>query len=355
MHLLFDARVLQPHFPGIGRYARALLGALVEVAPDLRLTLLTEPRAERPEWPGARWIEAPPIFSLAAQLRVPWLARHSGADLFHAPYYLYPYAVPLPTLVTIHDLIPLDFPYTIPAGKGRYLYRPLHLIAARRATHVITDSEGAREAILRHLRLGADRVTTIHAAPDPFFTPNPAVQREPFLFALLSNKPHKNAGRLLRAFAATDPASHGVPLHIAGPHDPDWPSIEALATEAGVRQWVSLLGRIPETALRDAYRRCLAFVFPSYAEGFGLPLLEAMACAAPTAAADLSPMRDLAGAAALRFDPFSEQSIAQALHILLHDPARRADLAQAGWRRAAAFTWQRAAHETLALYDKVVG
>ncbi len=354
MHLLFDARVLQPHFPGIGRYSRSLLEALVRVAPELRLTLLTEPRAERLELPGARWLEAPPVFSLAAQVQLPQLARRSGADLFHAPYYLYPYAVPLPTVVTIHDLIPLEYPDMIPAGWGRRLYWPLNRLAAHRAAYVLTDSEGARDAILRHLHLPPEKVAVVHAAPDPFFTADPSITRENFFFSLISNKPHKNGARLLRAFAATKPAIHGTRLLIAGPYDPDWPSFEELAAEANVAEWVELLGHIPDEALRDLYRRCFAFIFPSFIEGFGLPILEAMACAAPVLVADAPPMRDLAADAALHFNPFDETYIANALRQILSQPPLQADLSQKAQQRASNFSWDNTARKTLTIYKKVM-
>ncbi len=346
--------MLQPHFPGIGRYAGALLGALARVEPSLRLSLLTEPRARRLDLPGARWLDAPPIFSPLSQLWLPVLARQSGADLFHAPYYLYPYALPLPTLVTLHDLIPLDYPNMIPPGWGRRLYRPLNWLAARRAAHIVTDSEGARAAILRHLRPSQQKVSVIHAAPDPFFSADPTVERERFFFTLISNKPHKNGARLIRAFARSEPAAHGARLLLAGPTDPDWPSFQQQAQEAGVSEWVTVLGHLPEEALREHYRRCLAFVFPSFIEGFGLPALEAMACAAPTLVADALPMRDLVGEDALRFDPFDESDLTLALHRLLDDSALRHTLARQGHARAATFTWERSAREMLTLYRKVL-
>lgn len=354
MHLLFDARVLQPHFPGIGRYAGALLEALGRVAPSLQLSLLTEPGAERLDV-AARWVNAPPLFSAASQVWVPLLAHTMGADLFHAPYYLYPYGMPLPTVVTIHDLIPLEYPEMIPGGAGRRLYRPLNRLAARRAAHVLTDSEGARDSILRHLKLSPERVTTVPLAPDSFFTPDASTQRKPFFFSLLSNKPHKNGARLIRAFAQTEPATHGVRLLLAGPYDPDWPAFEQVADEAGVAEWVTVLGRVSDEMLRDYYRRCLAFVFPSFAEGFGLPVLEAMACAAPVAIADASPMRDLTGDAALRFDPFNETAIADTLRRLLQASELREALSRQARARAALFTWERTARETLAVYERAWG
>ncbi len=353
MHLLFDARVLRPHFPGIGRYARALLEALARIAPALPMTLLTEGGAERLALPKARWLEAPPIFSPMGQVQLPWLARRSGATLFHAPYYLFPYLVPLPTVVTIHDLIPLDYPEMIPAGLGKRLYLPLHQVAARRAARVLTDSDGARDSILRHLKPPPAKVKTILLAPDPFFTPDRSIPRKRFFFSLIANKPHKNGARLIRAFAATEPATHGVRLHLAGAHDPDWPAFEQVAEEAGVREWVTVLGRPSDEVVRDNYRRCLAFVFPSFVEGFGLPVLEAMACAAPTAIADAAPMRDLAADAALRFDPFDEATITATLRRLLNEEGLRASLSERALQRAAEFSWDRTARETLAVYEGV--
>ncbi|MGH2542396.1 MAG: glycosyltransferase family 4 protein, partial [Ardenticatenaceae bacterium] len=285
---------------------------------------------------------------------IPWLAARSGADLYYSPYYLYPYAVPLPVIITIHDLIPLEFSGMIPARWGQRLYRPLHRLAARRANHIMTDSAGARDAILRHLRVPPDRITVVHAAPDPFFTAEPATPRESYLFSLISNKPHKNGRRLLGAFAAIQPQEHGIRLVIAGPYDPHWPSWEELAAEVGVADWVTALGRISEASLREHYRRCGAFVFPSFAEGFGLPVLEAMACGAPVVVADASPMRDLAAGAALRFAPFDEHALAGTLHRLLAEPALRSRLSQRAVQRAAEFSWQRSAREMLAVCESVL-
>jgi glycosyltransferase involved in cell wall biosynthesis len=354
MRLLFDARVIQPHFPGIGRYARSLLEALVRESPDLEVTVLGTEGWQPLQLPGVRRIDAPPVFSAAAQLWGPWLGKNSGAELFHAPYYLYPYAMPLPTIVTLHDLIPLDYPHMIPEGVGRWLYRPLNLLGARRAAHVVTDSLAGREAVRWHLRLPERKVSVIHPAPDPFFTPDLTVAKESYFFSVISNKPHKNGARLIRAFAATDPQTHRRRLLLAGPHDPDWPSLQVSAEEAGVAGWIEVVGAISDTELREHYRRCYAFVFPSFAEGFGLPVLEAMSCGAPTLVADRAPMRDLVGDAALCFDPFDERSITATLCTLLDSPALRAQLSTRAVARAARFNWTKSAREMLALYDRVL-
>jgi glycosyltransferase involved in cell wall biosynthesis len=241
----------------------------------------------------------------------------------------------------------------LPVGWGRYLYRPLHRIAARRASHIVTDSEGARDAILHQLSVPVAKVSVVHPAPDPFFSPDQAVQRGPYFFSVISNKPHKNGKRLVQAFAMSRPEKHGFRLLIAGPDDSDWPSWEQLVAEAGIADWVTILGRIPDELLRDYYRRCGAFVFPSFIEGFGFPILEAMACGAPLVVADASPMRDLAGDVALRFAPFDERALAEVLLRLIAEPALRESLSYGARKRSAEFTWERCARQTLAVCEAV--
>ena len=354
MRLCLDARVLQPHFPGIGRYTRNLLRALVAVDPTLELELLTEPGAERLSLPNARWHEVETVFSPRAQLLLPWRIRRLGAELFHAPYYLYPFAAPGPIVVTLHDLIPLDYPDPSARRRARWLYEPLHRIAERRAAAILTDSDAARASILRHLDVGPSRIAVVPLAPDPRFRADPSVARERFLFTLFSTKPHKNSERLLRAYAATRPAGHGVPLLVAGLGPATWRPFAARAEAEGVGDWVRPLDRLSDDDLRDHYQRCLAFLFPSYAEGFGLPVLEALACGAPTLIANRPPMIDLAAGAALTVDPFDLASLSGGMERLLHEPELRARLGARGPARAADFTWHQTARRTLAVYQRVI-
>ena len=354
MRLLFDARLLQPHFPGIGRYAASLLIALAEVAPHVQLHLLCEAQSEVLDLPNAQWHRVAPIFSAAGQGQAARLARRLNVDLCHAPYYVYPLAWPRPIVVTIHDLIPLEYTAMVPRGWRRWLYGPLHRLAVARADAIITDSDAARHAVIRHLKVAERDVTTVPLAPSPFFAADGTVPRERYFFSLISNKPHKNGGRLIEAYAATDPAIHGVPLLIAGSKDDDWPTVAAMAAAAGVSEWVRYLGFVSDAALRDHYRRCLAFLFLPFAEGFGLPPLEAMACGAPTLIADRAPMNELAGEAALRTDPFDVAGIGSALRPLIEDAALRRALSEQGQARAATFTWQETARQTLRVYEALI-
>jgi alpha-1,3-rhamnosyl/mannosyltransferase len=280
--------------------------------------------------------------------------RHLEADLFHAPYYLYPFAAPGPTVVTIHDLIPLDHPDPSAGLLARWLYKPLHRIAERRAAAILTDSEAARASLLQHLSIEPSRIAVVPLAPDPRFQADRTVPRDRFLFTLSSTKPHKNSERLLRAYAATRPMEHGVPLLVAGLPPDDWEPLAALARARGVGEWVRALGRLNDDDLRDHYQRCLAFLFPSYAEGFGLPVLEALACGAPTLIANRPPMVDLVAGAALTADPFELASLTGGIERLLHEPELRARLGTRGPGRAAAFTWHQTARQTMAVYQRVL-
>jgi alpha-1,3-rhamnosyl/mannosyltransferase len=363
MPIVIDTRTATDHFPGIGRYVANLAQVLRQVAPDLNLSLLTDPSAMAtcltlPDLPHIACCASP--FSVRQQWAVPAALRRARATLYHSPYYLMPYRPGVPTVLTIHDLIPLLFPHHSTA-QARLLFRWAMALALRAARRVIAISEATRRDLLAHFRVPAAHVVVAPEAADPSFRPRPAAEVETvrrkyglsgqYILYLGSNKPHKNLLHLVEAFSRLTP--HTSHLVIAGVWDPRYPEVRQRAEALGLEERVCFLGPVAESDLPAVYSGATLFAFPSLYEGFGLPVLEAMACGAPVVCSNTSSLPEVAGDAALTFDPTSIDAIADALRRLLSDSELRAELRTRGLHRAAQFSWERTAQETLAVYESV--
>lgn len=374
MRIAFDARVVQGHFPGIGRYAIRLLDAIAVAAPETPVVAFYVPNAAHlgeslaslRSRSNVSFHPAPPIFAPWGQVIMRRLIQRSGADIVHSPYYVAPYFSPAPLVVTVHDLIPLDRSHRPPRDVDRWLYPWLNRLAARRAAHIITVSRHAAAEIRTRLGVPPERLSVIPEAPAPSFRPaSEAAVAEmrarlgltaPYLLHVGINKPHKNQAALIRAVArlCREGSLGEAILVLAGPRDPRYPDPRREAEAAGIGEQVRVLGPVTDEALVALYSDALAFVFPSLAEGFGLPLLEAMACGAPVACSNRPPLTEVAGQGAPAFDPTDPAAIAAALRPLLRDPALRAAQRTRSLGRAAEFSWARAAEQTIAVYRRVV-
>ena len=368
-HYVLDARTATPHFPGIGRYVSNLAAALVpSLSADERLTVLEPPSypLALPEHPAAQTMRvAASPFSLRQQWVVPRVLRDLHADLYHSPYYLMPYRLRPPVVVTIYDLIPQLFP-AHSSFRARWLFRHLTALALRVSAHVVTGSGATRSDVLTHFPLSPEHITVVPMAADPHFVHHPPTaehglrQRydlwEPYVLYVGSNKPHKNLVRLVEAWARVAPTFPQTKLVIAGSWNPTHPEPRLRAEELGLTdRAIRWLGPLPEQDLPALYRAAQLFVFPSLYEGFGLPVIEAMACGAPVACANVSSMPEVAGDSALLFDPESAASMAETITRALEDEGLREELRKMSLARAATFSWQRTAQETLDLYRSVIG
>ena len=221
---------------------------------------------------------------------------------------------------------------------------------------------------MAEFNLPPDRITAIPLAADPAFQPQPpeaitAVRRkynlpERFALYLGSNKPHKNLVRLVEAWRMANgewrmAAKHGG-LVIAGAWDERFPEARILADAASHQPSAIWLGPVPEADLPALYSAAAVFVFPSLYEGFGLPVLEAMACGTPVVCSNTSSLPEVAGDAALLIDPLDTAALAEALRRALSDPALAADLRARGLTQALRFSWAQTATATLALYRETL-
>jgi alpha-1,3-rhamnosyl/mannosyltransferase len=381
---VLDARTATSHFPGIGRYVRNLAPALAaQLEPEEQLVILRPSGAEGIDLPataGIRYVDvqASP-FALNQQWQIPRLVRHLAASpaatapdatrsthhfplVYHSPYYLMPYGVRMPTVLTFYDIIPLHYPEYV-SRRARAFFRLTLGMALRAATRVVAISEAARRDLLAAFALAPEKVITTPLAADPHFQPQPAeaIDRVRAHFALPPsfllyvgiNKPHKNLVAMIEAFAQVREEVPDAMLILAGPWDDRYPEAQEAAARLALGDAVRFLGTVAEEMLPALYGAATGFVFPSRYEGFGLPVLEAMACGTPVACSNVSSLPEVAGDGALTFDPGQPAEITQAMRRLLQDAPLRESLRARGLAQAGRFNWQRTAAATLAVYRQV--
>ncbi|MGQ9903804.1 MAG: glycosyltransferase family 4 protein [Anaerolineae bacterium] len=386
MRIIFDARVIQDHFPGIGRYAHGLLSALpAQLSENETLVALRDSSAQNTRFdlstlnhPKLTWVEHhAPIFHPANLLHAP--IPGSKSTLFHYPYYVRPYFGRLRSVTTLYDAISLVYPQLVPSASRRLLIRLLTDLAVRASTAFVTISQASARDIERHWPATRGRITVTPLAADAIFTPQTpercaAVRAkyhlpERFTLYLASNKPHKNLVRLIDAWAillsqsptvrsdSAAPSKIENPesqvLVIAGHQDPRYPQARDRARALGIADRIRFIGEVSNADMPALYSACTLFVFPSLYEGFGLTPLEAMACGAPVVCSNTSSLPEVAGDAALLFDPTDIQAMATVCARVLTDSALQRQLRESSLRQAARFTWAETARRTLEVYRQI--
>jgi glycosyltransferase involved in cell wall biosynthesis len=262
-------------------------------------------------------------------------------------------------VTTVHDLIYDWYPdaFPKPARAGLKLIVP---VAARRSARVQVASEATRSEIVQRLRVPPERVDVVplgrgmrmvEPTPEAELRSRLGLGGSPVLLTVNAALPHKNLDRLLRALPAME-ASPKPLLVMAGHAGRQSDRLRALAAELGIAERVRMTGWLADEDLEGLYRLAAAFVYPSLHEGFGIPVLEAMHRGVPTACADATSLPEVAGDAALLFDPRSVEAIAGAADALLRNGA--ADLVEKGHARAAQFTWERTARAALDSYERAL-
>ena len=346
---------------GSGQYTRHLLQALAKVDPTNKY-LLFGPGSE-PPIPNTQY----PISNLAKlwfeQVSFPRACRH--LDLAHVPYFASPLFPTVPTVVTVHDLIPL----ILPAYRGSLLvrlYTRLVAAAARKAEAIITVSQASARDIGRCLHIPPERIHVTYEAAGEVFQPvedEAQLRRkyalpERYLLYLGGFDQRKNLSALLRAFALLVSKQPQARLVIAGRlpgrDSPLFPDPRRLVGELGLEERVIFTGWVAEEDKPALLSGATAFVFPSLYEGFGLPALEAMACGTPVVASNRSSLPEVVGEGGILVEPTDMEALAEAMETLLVDDVLRAELRQRALAQAARFSWKRTALETLAVYRKVV-
>jgi glycosyltransferase involved in cell wall biosynthesis len=359
---------------GIGRYAVEMLRALVGLPNAPKIVLLSTEREDRHGlWdmfehhtlPGCRLL--PGLMTLGNLMLSLAIQRHQ-IDIIHDPNGIAPFLGPSQgarRIVTIHDV----FAYIYPEAHNhldnwRYWVMLPHTV--RKADLILTDSNHSRRDIEHFLAVPNDRVLVIPCGIDRRFRPLPESSERQAVISRYNIKPpyllyvgginaRKNIARLLEVYSHVCERHPEITLVIGGKRQWQTSEIDATFQRLELENRVHFSGYIADADLPALYSAADAFVFPSLYEGFGLPPLEAMACGTPVITSNAASLPEIVGDAALTVDPYDVAGLAAAIERVLTDATLRADLRQRGIQRAALFTWERAAHQTLAAYEQVLG
>jgi glycosyltransferase involved in cell wall biosynthesis len=282
---------------------------------------------------------------LWTQFKLPKLYRRHNAGLLFSPIAEAPLGTHCRYVVTLHDLTPLRFPRDFSSLKWLYRYYVPQVLA--QAEHIICNSEATASDVIEFYGVEPTKVTPILLAYDSaHFRPLNAEPQNYFLM-LGRQAPYKNLTRAIAAFAELPPQL-ACELWIAGPADPRYtPTLVAQVDELGIQDRVKFLNYVPYSQLPQLLNQALALVFPSLWEGFGLPLIEAMACGTPVIAANVASLPEVAGNAAILIDPYNTDELAQAMKSIAADPALRQSLRDSGLARAQAFSWAKTGEATI--------
>lgn len=330
---------------GVSRYTYTLLEALSQVEDDLTCTVYINaseavPAATSPLGHSPRLRLVPSRWSTSSAARrvlweqtdLPHAARHSGAQIFHAPVNVLPENIGLPSIVTIHDLAFVHYPQFFPPARRIY-QRLFTARSARHATTVVAVSEATRQDIISAFHVAPGNIQVIYPSVSPDFRPEPDPERlsafralhdlpARYLLYLGTLEPRKNLGALVEAYGrlrALDPDA--PPLILAGAkgwyYQPLFERVRAL----GLARYVNLVGYVSREEQALWYAGATLFLYPSLYEGFGLPVVEALACGIPTLTSNVSSLPEAGGPVALQTTPTDARALAQAMRDALRDPS----------------------------------
>ncbi len=372
MHIAINAHLLAHtssfRRAGVSNYVEALLTHLGEVDRDNRYTIYTTRGLSRDA------LGLPPNFTIRPsrlptinpRVRIPWeqllaplLLRSIRADVFHGVLNVAPLFCPVPSVITIHDLAFLSFPQTFRRLNRSYLTWATR-VSARRAARILAVSEATKQEIVRLLGIPAEKIVVTHNACDARFAPPDPVALdafrrrvglpERFILFVGTLEPRKNLPTLLDAYARIAPSTD-VPLIIGGGKGWLYDEIFARAESLNLGDRVRFAGYIDGVDLPLWYAAATVFTLPSLYEGFGMPLLEAMACGTPVVTTTSSSLPEVVGDAGLTVPPTDADALGAALLRLLDDAELHAELRERGLRRARLFSWRATAERTLAVYQ----
>jgi glycosyltransferase involved in cell wall biosynthesis len=366
MRFAVDAHAIGRHLTGNEVYVRSLLNGFAGLDQDSEfITYLSMEDAE--SWVPARFpvrrISVNPFVRLGCDFALK--LRRERPNLLHVQYTA-PLSCPVPIVVSVHDVSFLEHPDYFP------MYRSLQLrMTVRRtiqkAARILTGSDFSRDAIARAYNLDPERIAVVPNAAADSYHP---VRREaalaqvlqrfdlaaPFVLAVGDLQPRKNHVGLIEAFTSLVRSHPELPHHLVLAGKETWFAgrVHGAAKQSGVAGRIHFLGFVSDDDLLQLYNACELFCFPSYYEGFGLPVLEAMACGAPVCCSNTSAVPEVADGAALLFNPYNSDEIIRAMLDLILLPELKVRMRRLGLHRATQFSWRKTAQETLQVYRSVV-
>jgi glycosyltransferase involved in cell wall biosynthesis len=363
-NVTIDARWLAG---GIGTYTRELLAGICQSPDGFEVEAITRQRHAKlvTQWCPRVKVVNISVYTLGEQLAIPWAAK--GCDLLHIPHYNAPLLHRGPLLVSILDLIHIMDPVYSRSLRSWVYARPMLNLVARKAEHIVTLSEYSKVQIIEHLGVTPSKVTAIYCGVNGQFrcvdhkkayvaVSDALAIHDPYLLFVGSLKPHKNIFTLLHAFALLR-KRHDVRqrLVIVG-DDAHWkPLLLKECSRLGIQDTTTFVPYVPQELLPKVYAGADLLVMPSTIEGFGLPVLEAMASGTPVVCSRSASLPEVAGDAALYFDPASAEELAEKMETLLNSRELQEGLRAKGLERAKQFTWEKSTRKHVELYQRLLG
>jgi len=365
-----DARKLTDF--GIGSYVRNLLEAIARRpesrAYRFRVYVRGDDLGAVPALPENFELvqEDSPGYSVSELTKFAWRLLRDRLDLFHATHYVIPPLARARAVVTIHDIIHVLYPQFLPNRAALVYARVMIRRALKRADRIVTVSYNSKRDLVDYFGISPARIEVVYNGVASRFQPEAArADRDrvagkyglprPYLLFLGGERPHKNVRNVLRAFAEAR-RERALPhsLVLGGPMPKNRSRVEALIAALDIAGHVVRPGVVPEEDLPGLFAGADAFLYPTLYEGFGLPVVEAMACGVPVLTSSTSALQEIAGGYAYLVDPMDVDAIARGIVDLATDPARRLEFANLGSKRARDFSWDRAAEETLRIYAEAL-
>jgi glycosyltransferase involved in cell wall biosynthesis len=366
MRIGIDARMVYYRQAGIAQYVVRLIEALAQINCQDEFILLQSRKdrlniTEQPNFTRrSLWT---PCHHRLEQWTLPLEFWPLGLDVLHSPDFIPPMRSSIPSLITVHDLAFLRFPHFLTEESARYYGQIDHAVVS--ADHIVAVSESTKRDIVELLGVPPGKITVIYEAANPIYRPieNPLdlvpVREkyglpESYILFVSTVEPRKNLPTLLRAFRLlTNEYIDDIALAVVGQKGWLFDQVFRLVDELDLQEQVRFLGRVPLHDLPYLYNGATVHVHPSFYEGFGLTPLEAMACATPTIVSNVSSLPEVVGDAGLIVEPTDVEALAMAIWKVISQPDLRDELRAKGLKRAALFSWQKAAQYHLELYQRL--
>jgi len=366
--IAIDARKIRDF--GIGTYIRNLVSELSQIDRENNYLILTgSPGKELLSDLPANFevvLERSPVYSVREYFTLSYRLLRMGVDLYHATHYVLPAFLPCRTVVTIHDIIHLLYPEFLPNRlaffyASRMIRRSLH-----RGDRVIVVSRNTRDDLMEYFQIDGEKIEVIYNGIDNMFRQpltdtdlerwlrNLGLER-PYVLFVGNPKPHKNLDNVVKAYArALEMHDFPHPLVCVGDKAGIAFKVRQRAEQLGIGNRLMLLGHVAQEALPAVYQGASLFLYPTLYEGFGLPVVEAMASNVPVITSNTSALKEVAAGYADLVSPLDVDSIARAIVQGVKDPDHRDSLRKLGLRRSQEFNWRKTAERTLEIYRQAL-